>query len=261
MAEHTYLPPLDKLLTYGDCRKIRHFPNYVEELGLKPEHIPELIRMATDPELNWANSDSLEVWAPVHAWRSLGQLKAEAAIEPLLSIAEELGDSDWFNEELPEVFGMIGPAAIPTTKDFLADSSHSLYPRVTAANCLVKIAETHPEARDECVAVITQQLDQFVKNNPALNGFLIADLLDLKAVESAPTIERAFAAKRVELDIAGDWLDVQIGLGLKTPAEVRQIRNTVDAEHLAAKAFKPVAEPARGFGSSQNKSVKKSKKK
>ncbi|WP_421657022.1 DUF1186 domain-containing protein [Leptothermofonsia sp. ETS-13] len=203
MAEHAYLPPLDKLLTYGDCRKIRQFPDYVEELGLKPEHIPELIRMATDSELNWADSDSLEVWAPVHAWRALGQLKAEAAIEPLLSIADELEDSDWFNEELPEVFAMIGPAAIPPAAAFLADSSHSLYPRVTASKCLVKIAETHSEARDECVAIITQQLDQFMKNNPALNGFLIADLLELKAVESAPAIERAFAAKRVELDIAG----------------------------------------------------------
>ncbi|WP_421657021.1 hypothetical protein [Leptothermofonsia sp. ETS-13] len=54
---------------------------------------------------------------------------------------------------------------------------------------------------------------------------------------------------------------MQIELGLKTRAEVRQIRNTVDAEHLAAKAFKPVSEPARGFGSLQSKSAKKSKKK
>ncbi|TVP61729.1 MAG: hypothetical protein EA342_20265 [Leptolyngbya sp. LCM1.Bin17] len=31
-------------------------------------------------------SDSKEVWAPVHAWQALGQLKAEAAMEPLISI-------------------------------------------------------------------------------------------------------------------------------------------------------------------------------
>jgi hypothetical protein len=103
---------------------------------------------------------------------------------------------------------------------------------------LVKIVRANPEARDECVGVLTQQLEQFTKNSSELNGFLIADLLDLKAVESAPIMEQAFAAKRVDTSIAGGWLDVQIDLGLKTYSEVREIRRTVDAEHLGSKAAK-----------------------
>jgi HEAT repeat protein len=31
----------------------------------------------------WADQNSMEVWAPVHAWRALGQLRAEEAIKPL----------------------------------------------------------------------------------------------------------------------------------------------------------------------------------
>ena len=73
-------------------------------LGLTSEHIPALIRMATDEELNWANADSLEVWAPVHAWRALGQLHAEEAIEPLMRLFHEHDDSDWVGEELPIVY-------------------------------------------------------------------------------------------------------------------------------------------------------------
>lgn len=73
----SYSVPLNRLLTYGDCR---NWPNY-QELGLTQEYIPELIRMATDEELNWADPDSLEVWAPIHAWRALGQLRAEEARE------------------------------------------------------------------------------------------------------------------------------------------------------------------------------------
>lgn len=77
MTSDSYPPPVDKLLTFGDCRKLPERPNYLE-LGLGPEHIPALIRMATSEELNHADSESSEVWAPVHAWRALGQLRAEA---------------------------------------------------------------------------------------------------------------------------------------------------------------------------------------
>ena len=135
-----YSPPVDRLLTLGDCREtIRKWPDY-PALGIGPEHIPDLIRMATDRELNWANSESLEVWAPIHAWRALGQLRAEAAIEPLMRLFHELdceeisGSFESVMEEMPEVYGMIGPAAIPALAAYLADASRSLYPRVTSMN-------------------------------------------------------------------------------------------------------------------------------
>ena len=38
-------------------------------MGFESEHSAELIRMATDPDLNAAPSDGNEVWAPLHAWR------------------------------------------------------------------------------------------------------------------------------------------------------------------------------------------------
>ena len=75
MDKIDYPHPVSKLLTQGDCRPTAgKWPNYLE-LGLTQEHIPELIRMLTDEDLIWAPSDSLEVWAPMHAWRALGQLQ------------------------------------------------------------------------------------------------------------------------------------------------------------------------------------------
>src|SRR5437588_4593364 len=97
----SYPSPVDKLLTLGDAREVggsvKNWSIYLE-LGLGPEHIPDLIRMAIDEELRWAYSDTLEVWAPIHAWRALGQLHAEAAIEPLLSLFEESEDDEWVIE-------------------------------------------------------------------------------------------------------------------------------------------------------------------
>ncbi|MBD2096750.1 hypothetical protein H6F90_16730 [Trichocoleus sp. FACHB-591] len=46
-----YAPPVDRLLTFGDCRdSIADWPDYLKALELGPEHIPDLIRMAADEE-------------------------------------------------------------------------------------------------------------------------------------------------------------------------------------------------------------------
>ncbi|MFL5700423.1 MAG: hypothetical protein ACJ797_25370, partial [Ktedonobacteraceae bacterium] len=68
MGTTDYPPPVDKLLTYGkpELSEAEDWPNYLE-LGFTPEHIPDLIRLATDKELNEGDLESLEVWSPVHA--------------------------------------------------------------------------------------------------------------------------------------------------------------------------------------------------
>jgi hypothetical protein len=230
MIATSYSPPVDKLLTLGDARdSTAHWPDYLA-LGLGPEHIPDLIRMATDEKLQWADSESLQVWAPIHARRALGQLHAEAAIEPLAGLLHLIDDDDddWVGEELPDVYGMIGPAAIPALAAYLADASHPLFARVASAHSFAEIGVNHPDARAECVAALTAQLERFAENDPTLNAFLVSYLMDLKAVESASVMERAFAAGQVELPVAGDWEDVQIELGL------RQTRTTPRPNYAAS---------------------------
>jgi hypothetical protein len=230
MTTTDYPPPVDKLLNLGDAHdSMSHWPNYLA-YDLGPEHIPDLIRMATDEELIMADSNSLEVWAPIHAWRTLGQLRAEAAVELLSNLLHRIDDdqNDWVGEELPEVYGMIGPAAIPVLAAYLADVSHPLYARIAAAHSFAEIGVNHPNVRADCVAALTAQLERFAENDPTLNAFLVSYLMDLKAVESAPVMERAFAAGQVELPVAGDWEDVQIELGL------RQTRTTPKPNYAAS---------------------------
>lgn len=212
-----YPPPVNKLLTLGDPRGEREWPDYLA-LGISAEHVPDLIRMALDETLHWADSESKEVWSPIHAWRTLGQLRAEAATEPLthLLVRIDRDHDDWVGEELPEVFGMIGANAIPVLVAYLSDPRHDLWARVAAGSGLEEIGKQYPPLRSECVTALTHQLERFAENDPTLNGSLLANLLDLRGVESAPVIERAFAAKKVDGSVAGDWEDVQIEFGLKT---------------------------------------------
>ncbi len=223
MTEYDYTVPVSGLLTLGDCREMRIWPNYLA-LGIGPEHIPDLIRMVEDDELNSADSDSLEVWAPAHAWRALGQLRAEAAVEPLTRLLYRIDEfqDDWVGEEVPDVFGMIGSSAIPALTDYLMEPLHGLWARTAAAQGLAEIGKRHPEARDDCVAALTQVLEGFAYHDPTLNGLVISYLVDLKGSEAAPVMERAFAADCVDISILGDWEDAQIALGLlvgrQTPA-------------------------------------------
>ncbi|MBA4159122.1 MAG: hypothetical protein H0X65_16835, partial [Gemmatimonadetes bacterium] len=138
MMDASYPPPLDRLLTLG-APDIDEWLEY-RELGFGEEHIPELIRMATDEELIRGETEDPAIWAPVHASRALGQLRAEAAIEPLIARFHESDEDDWVAEELPEVFAMIGPAAIPALSRYLQDRSQPRWPRMTAATSLKNIA-------------------------------------------------------------------------------------------------------------------------
>ncbi len=259
MAPITYSPPVNALLQLGEkhVRPPEEWPDYAQLYGLTAEHIPDLIQMAIDQDLSWADAESQEVWAPVHAWRALGQLRAEAAIEPLLSIFNALEEDDWLSENMPDVFALIGSAAIPPVQAFLANPENVFYRRWTAASILVKLGQTYPEARTDCVAALEQQLEQFSKNSPDLNGVLVSSLMDLGAKESAPLMERAFAAKRVDPSIAGDWLDAQSELGLISQAEIYDLRRHGHAEKLRSKTSKVSAKPTKGFGAELFKKKKK----
>jgi hypothetical protein len=65
-------------------------------------------------------------------------------------------------------------------------------------------------------------LEYFAANEPDVNGFLILGLVELQATEAAPLIERAFAARSVDLMVMGDWEDVQVELGLLSVEAVEQ---------------------------------------
>lgn len=226
MADQTYSETVRQLIYLGKAED-KPWLNYLD-LGLTQADIPELIRLVQDVELRWKEADleteELPEWyAQIHAWRALGQLKAEEAIPALLGLLHQVDDDDddWVGEELPEVFAMIGPAAIQPLAAYLADGNHKLYARVTAEESLVEIAKAFPERRDECVAGLAAALEAYQQNDESLNGFIIWALLDLKAVEHLGLIERAFNADKVDESIVGDFEDVQVDLGVlakrKTP--------------------------------------------
>ena len=216
LAPQDYMEPVAGLLRHGgeNLAKEESWPDYVA-LGFAAEHIPELIRMAMDEHLNGADGDGTEIWGPLHAWRTLAQLGAVEAMEPLVRLLDKLPDDEWLAEELPEVFSLVGPAAILVLADFMNDDDMDEHARISAPACLERMARDHPEYRDECAGLLTHRLTSYETNGSSLNGFIISSLIDLKAVDAIDAIPNAYFASCVDLSVAGDIEDVEIEMGLR----------------------------------------------
>lgn len=211
---------IDRLCRKGDPRRTRRWddgdPDYVAEFGLRPADVPVLIDIA----LQWADAERPEdevLFAPIHAWRALGQLRAAEAVEPLLAAQDSLdawGDQ-WYLEEFHDLFGLIGPPAVPALKTYVADRGHGEFPRISAANGLCEVAKRHPDARQGIVNALAIELAKRRPDVCSLNGFLISYLADLEAKESALIIERAYAVGVVDAWVCGHWTKIRRKLGVR----------------------------------------------
>jgi hypothetical protein len=225
-----YTDPVRRLLSIGESRAAdpAKWLDYATKFELRREHSTELIRLACDAALYGSDSASTEVWAPIHAWRALGQLRVAASVPLLLAFLKSAGnDDDWANTELPVVFGLIGSAAIPPIAGFISDQSHSSFPATTAIMGIKEIARRHPECRDQCIGILERTLERDGNSDPGLKGFAVSALIDLEAVQAIDVIRRAFRRKTVDLSIVGDEEDVEIEMRLRerraTPAPRYQI--------------------------------------
>lgn len=272
MTDTKYAPPLDKLLTLGEFY-LRTSVDWVDylALGIGPDHIPDLLRMVNDEELNDLESESPEVFAPIHALRALGQLRDESLIQPLLQILTNHEDDDWLadewlEEDIPRVFGLIGPAAIPALSDYLADASRGVFARNYAASALMVIAERYPEHHSSCVEGLTRTLERFEENEDELNATIINDLTELRAADTFPLIKKAYEAGRVGKSIMNlNFLAVLMGLEepVYEPSDFEIFPPGYENARVVDSLPAQASNPPRNFGSlkfSRNKPKKKKKK-
>lgn len=225
----SYTAPVAGLLTVGDPRT-EGVEARVDALGLGQEHVPELVRMAVDPELNNTPGDSLEVWAPLHALRTLKQLDASAHAADLMPLVEY--DDDWFRQELPELFGQIGQPALAPLQAYLADHSHDEWGHVLVARALGEVGQQHPELRDEIVTILSAVLREAEQYDELACTFAMDALVELEAVEMLPLIRQAFELDKIDPMVRGPWDEIvdQIGGELDPDDPLIALSRQRDAE-------------------------------
>lgn len=213
----SYTPPVDRLLAMGetDLWRRQRAADY-RAIGLTDADVPELIRMVGDDALHDAPMDSPRTWAPMHAWRALGQLQAEAAVHPLLELFVERWDDDFVFEGVPETLGMIGGAALEPAAELLRTVDHDPYLRVAAARAIREVGMRHPGCREAAVLILTRQMEQWDEQDGDLNAFLVSYLADLGAENAAPMVREAFEAGAVSTAVCGVWNEIGAEFGIRT---------------------------------------------
>ena len=186
-----------------------------QSFGFEQTDIPELIEFVVDEQYYLAEDASM--WTPVHAWRILGQLNAEAAVQPLISLLDMLAEQeeDFSLVDLPIVLGMIGQAAILPLASFINDKAHQEFARITALESLSKIAQKQPNLRDEVLKKYQHYMTAPDVDKQLLNSLLVSFLLDIQATELIEEIRTLFEQDCIDLSVVGDIEDVEIELGLR----------------------------------------------
>ncbi len=209
-------PKVQTLLTLGDPSNKLNWPDYVKQYDFTLDDVPTLLMLYADEEINSMDSDRPEVWGQVHAWRTLGQLGSEAAIEPIIRSFDTLHDDDYAQSELCKVISMIGPVAIPALVEYWQQPEKNEFSYCLAVDSLCEIAKFHPAHRIQVIDIYLNYMKHPYTSERILNGLLIAQLMDLKAVEAIDGIRGMFASDCVDLSCAGDLEEVEIDLGLRT---------------------------------------------
>ena len=211
----------ESILTLGEIKSsaVNTWLDY-QSLGYKIEHVTELIRYSTDPTLFESDNSEPASWAPIHAWRALGQLRAVEAAEPLTALFHEQASNEWVFREIPLIFTLFGPKALPTLESYLDDPDHSEDGKSVAIECISKIGQAYPTSKDEVISTLEHHLRKYREQSPYINSCLIFELSNLKSADSWWIMKQVFESGRYEKDISGNETIVQIKLGLKKPEQL-----------------------------------------
>jgi uncharacterized protein len=209
-------PKIQPLLTLGQPPNHSAWPDYLGEYGFTTDDVPALLALFTDATIDALPRGSPEIWGPVYAWRILGQLGSAAAIVPIIQSFDRLCDDDCALDELCEVIGMIGPAAIPALMQHWQQSDKEEFSLVMAMDALSEIALHHPATREQILNIFRAYMARPSMSAYTLNGLLMARLLDLKATDAIEEIRQMFALGCVDIGCAGDIEEMEIALGFRT---------------------------------------------
>jgi len=211
------------LFELGPVEELGQWADYLEH-GFDESDVPDLLKLICDRSLYDTNAGANETWVPIHAWRTLGQLKSAKAVPMLIVLFDHLPYYDWALKELSKVLGMIGEPAIDPLTMYMRESRRPEFARAMAFDGLVEIVRHYPDCRERVLNGFSEHLTQPDTETIRLNGYLVGKLLDLGAVELIDDIRRLFDTGCVDSACSGGLEEVELELGLRV-REVAQPRD------------------------------------
>ncbi|WP_130733224.1 hypothetical protein [Flavobacterium sp. J27] len=172
-----------KLEEIGETSFDRRWPNYVKRLNLKKKDSKILIEIISSSNLSLITDGALkEQFAPMHAWRALGQLQAKDTIKTLLAALIDLKNEEafWFRIELPKVMKLIGNESIKPLTVFLKNNKNRWDDKLIVVKGLIEIAIQYPESKNSIETIINALLKKYKSNDFSFNACLLNEFFKLK---------------------------------------------------------------------------------
>lgn len=216
-------------------------------LALGTNAVGPLLAIVLDDDLSMRDAPG-GGWAPGHAARLLGELKAVEAVEPLLRRLAETGPEDWLRDSLTVALSAMGPGAVEATL------------RAHDATADDELRDHHCEiladlgARDER---IFERLLQQLRRRPGFGATTVAKYGDPRAVPALlEAFDRFEVSEKPSLFVNQDLIDledaiVHLGGALSQDqaaklAGAMRFRDEVWADFRAQSATKAASTPIRG---------------
>lgn len=177
---------LKKLSEFGITSFDEIWPDYIKELDLKKTDAKTLIELIASSDLSVITTGaSMEQFAPMHAWRALGQLHSKESIETLLNslIEKKNQEAFWYRIELPNVIKQIGGEAIKQLGAFLKNEE-AWEDKVVIINTLAEIALQDQEYKNQVEEIISEVLKKYKKNDLAFNASILNAIFKLKPYDN-----------------------------------------------------------------------------
>lgn len=212
-----YTSPVSELLTLGVC-DWKEWADY-SRFEFSDSHIPELLQLAKD----WAlfdHDDDEMVYAPVHAWRVLGILQAEQAVDYFVELLKKDDETFVISEYLPSAFGRLGAPGTVRLWEIALNAEEDEDARDLAIESLSWNGIFHKDDRDETVKALQKLLGDHSDDETYLNTAVLGALLELEAKESIDVIHEAYQRGKIDREVHGDFEDVEVELGIKSEREI-----------------------------------------
>ena len=111
------------LLELGEAGRGGDWPDYLQ-YGFVETDVPALLDLVADEAFDQASSDSAGVWAPLHAWRTLGQLgSGKAAMDELFNQTRGIFTNKPVSKTKNKFTKQIAFNVIPHIDKFMDDGS------------------------------------------------------------------------------------------------------------------------------------------
>jgi len=166
-----------KFLNYGRLHFDKPWPNYINEQKLTEKHFDQLLFILQNAELELIDDElcANEEAIPMHAWRSLGQLKKVEAIDTLLKVLidEKNQDAFWFAIEFPKIIKLIGIQSLDKLQSFLNGDDISWYYKYVVVESIILLAKDEDNYNPDILNIVIDIL----KNYMSLDYSYISNIL------------------------------------------------------------------------------------